>query len=144
MLANAWEKRSDALSSVAVLVGIAGAKLGWHFLDPAAAILVAFYILKFSVEMLWEAFKGLLDNALPEDVVEGICRSAEEVQGVKGIRTVRTREIGQTVWVDVEVLVDGHSQMGETARIKGAVREAISTGLGRVANIVVYLKPCLR
>ncbi len=141
MIANAWEKRSDALSSVAVLAGIAGAKLGFYFLDPAAAILVAFYIVKFSIEMLWEAFKGLMDTALPDDVVEGIHESARGVEGVKGIGSLRTREVGQNVWVDLEVLVDGESRMPETAALKQRIEKAVSGSLGRIANVVVLFKP---
>ncbi len=141
MVANAWEKRSDALSSFAVFLGIAGAMLGCHFLDPLAAIVVAVYIVKFSVEMIGAASKGLLDNALDPKVVDAIRRSAQEVEGVRGFDSIRTRELGQSVWIDLEVLVDGESLMGNVARIKDEVEHAVSKGIGRPASIVVYLKP---
>ena len=141
IIANAWEKRSDALSSAAVLLGIVGAKLGCHFLDPAAAILVAIYIAKFSIEQLIEAFKGLLDTALEPEVVGRIRASAEAVDGVLGTSAVRTREIGQLAWVDLEVLVRGDAPLGETAQIKQEVTRVVERGLERKARIVVYVKP---
>lgn len=141
IIANAWEKRSDALSSIAVFLGIAGAKLGCHFLDPLAAILVAFYIVKFSIEMIIEAVSGLLDSALDEETTDTICRSVREVFGVKGINTIRSRELGQSVWIDLEVLVDGNSEVGKIARLKEEVRNAVLNKLGRIGNVVVYLKP---
>lgn len=141
MVANAWEKRSDALSSGAVFLGIAGAMAGWHFMDPLAAIVVAVYILKFSGEMLREAFKGLLDTALDPTVVEGVRRSAGSVQGVLGIEAVRSREIGQNVWIDLEILVDGDAVIEEVNRIKDEVCRAVSKEFDRPSSVVVYLKP---
>lgn len=141
IVANAWEKRSDALSSVAVLAGIIGAKLGFHFLDPAAAILVAFYIVKLSVENLVVAYKGLMDRALEPEVVANVQKAATGVDGVRGIRTLRTREIGQNVWIDIDVLVGGDLELGVVARIKEEVKQAIAKVFNRPAHIVVYPKP---
>jgi len=143
IIANAWEKRGDALSSLAVFLGIAGAKMGWSFLDPAAAILVAFYILKTSIEGILEAFRGLLDSALDPEVLETIRSSAQAVDGVLGIRGLRTREVGQVAWIDLEVLVNGDEDVGGSADIKEKVRKAILKKIGRKAKIVVYLKPAM-
>ncbi len=141
IIANAWEKRSDALSSVAVFVGIAGAKMGWTCLDPLTAILVAGYILKSSIEGIMEAFKGLLDTALDPETVSEIRSSAESVAGVLGIEALRTREIGQIAWVDLEILVDGSARVGGSGEIKGQVKKAVAKTLDRKMKIVVYLKP---
>ncbi|MCM8827278.1 MAG: cation diffusion facilitator family transporter, partial [Candidatus Omnitrophica bacterium] len=49
IVANAWHHRSDAFSSLATMLGIAGAiVLGkfWRILDPISAILVSFLIIK--------------------------------------------------------------------------------------------------
>jgi len=141
MVANAWEKRSDALSSIAVFAGIAGAKLGCSFLDPCAAILVAVYILKSSAEGIFEAFKGLMDSALSPEVVDTIRQTTQSVDGVLGIESLRTREVGQTAWVDLEIFVDGDSSLGGVAEIKRSVVTAVKKAVGRKAKIVVYLKP---
>lgn len=141
MVANAYEKRSDALSSVAVFIGIAGAKMGWSSLDPAAAILVAFYILKSSGEGLIEAFSGLMDRALDSELVDEIRGVAKEVEGVLGIALLRTREVGQMAWVDIEILVDGDLEVLHGVSIKNAVKKEIAKALGRTSKIEVFLKP---
>ena len=140
MIANAWEKRTDVLASIAVLVGIVGANLGFHFLDPLMAILVAFYIMKFSVEMIFIAFNGLLDQALVPEVVQGIRDNATAIEGVRGIAQIRSREIGQNVWIDLEVIVDGNFEISRANRIKNEVRQAVLSGIDRPAHVVVYLK----
>ncbi len=144
IVANAWEKRGDALSSVAVFVGIAGAKLGFPCLDPLTAILVAFYILKTSIEGLVEAFRGLLDTALDEEVVEQIRTSAEGFSGVLGIVSLRTREIGQVAWIDLEILVDGNENVTDSNVLKESVRAEILKMSEREMNVMVYLKPTSR
>jgi cation diffusion facilitator family transporter len=141
IVANAWEKRSDAFSSMAVFGGIAGAKLGFHFLDPLAAILVAVYIMKFSIEMLIQAFRGLMDSALAPEVVAGIRGSAEEVDGIRGVQAVRTRELGQRIWVDIDVEVDGALELGRVGQIKEEVKRAIRDYVDRSADIIVFLRP---
>jgi cation diffusion facilitator family transporter len=140
-LANAWEKRSDAFSSIAVFLGIAGAKLGFHFLDPLAAILVAIYILKFSLEMIGEAFRGLLDSALDSKLIEGVRSCIGEMEGVLGVARIRSREIGQNVWIDLEIFVDGEAPVTDVARIKDQVRRSVAKKVERPSKVVVYLKP---
>jgi cation diffusion facilitator family transporter len=141
LMANAFEKRSDALTSIAVFAGIGGAVLGFHYLDPLAAILVGFYILKFSVKMLLEAFKGLLDSALDPELVSKIRSAVDDIDGVQGIEAVRTREIGQQVWIDVEIFVDGDSAVDLVTQIKDEVRRTVAGQLGRPSRVEVYVKP---
>jgi len=141
MVANAWEKRSDVLTSIAVFLGIAGAMAGWHFLDPLAAVVVGLYIVKFSIGMIIESFKGLLDQALAADVVGKIRASAEQVDGVMSVAALRTREIGQMVCIDVEILVDGSLQVDEVIETRREVQRAIARQINRPASIAVYMKP---
>ncbi|HFD79823.1 MAG TPA: cation transporter, partial [Gammaproteobacteria bacterium] len=46
LMANAWHSRSDAISSVVVVIGVGGAMMGHAYLDPVAAIAVAVMITK--------------------------------------------------------------------------------------------------
>ena len=114
---------------------------GWHFMDPAAAILVAVYIVKFSIEQIIEAFRGLLDTSLEPELVQSIRQAAESVSGVAGIDAVRTREVGQLVWIDLDVLVAANMAVGGGATIKREVGQVVADQIGRDTKVVVYLKP---
>ena len=65
VIANAWHHRSDALSSVAVLIGVGGAVInpGWYILDAYAALLVSFFIAKVGIDVLWKALREMADTA---------------------------------------------------------------------------------
>lgn len=70
VVANAWHHRSDAFSSIGTTVGIGGAiMLGdkWSVLDPIAAVIVSFFILKVSVKLLVPSMNELLEKSLPAE-----------------------------------------------------------------------------
>ena len=69
VVANAWHHRSDALSSIGTGIGIGGALLlgdKWTVLDPIAAIIVSFFIMRTAWSLLREALGELLEESLPE------------------------------------------------------------------------------
>ena len=70
VVANAWHHRSDALSSIGTAVGIGGAILlgnHWRVLDPIAAVVVSFFIMKVAVKLLIPCVDELLEKSLPAD-----------------------------------------------------------------------------
>ena len=81
VIANAWHHRSDALSSIGTAIGIGGAILlgdHWRVLDPVAAVVVSFFIMKVSVRLLIPCVDELLEKSLPEDVEKEIERLKKE------------------------------------------------------------------
>jgi len=68
MIANAWENRADVYSSLAVLVGVFGARMGFTFLDPVAAIVVGFMIAKSGIRILMLGVKGITDRSAEDGI----------------------------------------------------------------------------
>ena len=71
IIANAWHHRSDAISSVAALIGILGAHFGYPIMDPLAGGVVALMILKVGYEILTDGLRDLMDTGLSEDQTQG-------------------------------------------------------------------------
>ena len=67
IIANAWHHRSDAISSVAALIGILGAHFGYTIMDPLAGGVVALMILKVGYGILTDGLRDLMDTGLSED-----------------------------------------------------------------------------
>ena len=109
MVANAWHHRSDALSSMATLVGIAGAMfLGdqWRILDPIAAMVVSVFIVVVAVKIGRPAVAELLERSLPADVVEGMYRVIGSTPGVRAFHRFASRHNGNRMIVDFHIKVD--------------------------------------
>jgi cation diffusion facilitator family transporter len=122
--ANAWHSRSDAISSVVVVIGIIGVMLGYPFLDAVAAVVVALLIAKIGWDLTWSSLRELIDTALDAEEVKRIRDSIMKVDGVRTLHMLRTRRSGGSAFVDVHILVDpqvsvseGH-QIGERHQVR--------------------------
>lgn len=110
VVANAWHHRSDALSSLGTLVGIACAYfLGqkWRIADPIAALVVAVFIFKVAFDLIRTGLDELLERSLPADVEEEILRIVTAFPEVREPHNLRTRRIGAAIAVEVHVRMDG-------------------------------------
>ena len=117
LIANAWHSRSDSLSSMVVVVGIAGTMLGVLWLDTAAAILVALMIGKMGFSLAWSNAKQLVDTALPKEEVERFYDCAQSIDGVQSIHSLRTRKSGSSVFIDIHIQVDVRASVSEGHQI---------------------------
>jgi len=141
ILANAWANRADCFSSMAVVVGVVGARLGFHHLDPIAALCVVAIIIKVSIKILLDSVRALMDSSVNDmygDEIETIVESMEDVRGVSGLKT---RHIGQKIWVELNILVDPKCSMQEGHVIAGRVKEVLLEKVRDLEKVLVHLKP---
>lgn len=144
VIANAWHHRSDAVSSVGTLIGVAGAMfLGprWHILDPVAAVVVSMFIVKSGYDITRPCFGELLDASLPDAQEKEIMRVVMSVSGVKAIGEMRTRRIGNNIAVDICTKMDGGITLSQAHSIASAVEKALRDTFGRNSIISVHMEP---
>lgn len=139
MVAKAWESRSDVYSSIAVIVGILGARLGFVYLDPLAAIVVAGLIIKMSVEMLRVAVGGLMDKATDEETIKQVKRTINNFSEVKSIQNIRSRELGRTVLFDIELIISQGYKAIDGERIKNKIKQNLENTIIRKSIFNIYL-----
>jgi len=92
-MANAWHHRSDALTSLMALIGVAGGQLGFPILDPVAGLMVAGLIIKTGASMTMDAFRELTDEAIP-GLSDNIRSLVSTVDGVRAVHNIRARKMG--------------------------------------------------
>jgi len=139
MVAKAWESRSDVYSSLAVLIGIIGAKMGFYFMDPLAAIAVGGIILKICIEMVYESSSQLMDKSPDSEVIEDAYKSLKGLDQVIKIDHVYAREIGQRIEFEVGLKVDENITVSEAQKIKAQARSRISDSMDRKSTVIVKL-----
>jgi len=137
MVANAYENRADVLSSVAALIGIVGAQLGWVFLDPLAAVVIGVLIFRLAMRTLLEAGRGLGDSGLAPEVARDIRSAVEDLAGVIRVRHIRGRRVGQQVEVGLRVNVDASATVEAIRELKHTVVDTVRgvTGLAGPVKI---------
>ncbi len=139
--ANAWHSRSDAISSVIVVIGVGGAMAGFPWLDSAGAIAVALMIAKIGWDLLWKSLQELIDTALEPEFVDEIRQKILEVDGVHACHMLRTRRSGSDSLVDVHILVDPSLSVSEGHQIGERVRAQLINEVEHVADVTVHIDP---
>ncbi|HEB85613.1 MAG TPA: cation transporter [Gammaproteobacteria bacterium] len=139
--ANAWHSRSDAISSIVVLVGIAGSIAGYHYLDAVAAVGVGLMIVKIGWNLTFHSFRELIDTGLEPERLQAIRQSILSVDGVRSLHILRTRSMGADALVDVHIQVDPELSVSEAHYISESVRLKLIKEIEEVADVMVHIDP---
>jgi cation diffusion facilitator family transporter len=144
MKANAWHQRSDALSSVAALIGIGLALLlGEHFavLDPIASFVVSLLILKVGYDIIKTSIAQLTDAALTQEDITKIDTIIQSVENIKSYGNVKTRKIGYYISIDVHIHLDPNLNVVEAHDIASELEEKFYAEFGNATLVSVHIEP---
>ncbi len=141
LLANAWHHRSDAISSVIVLVGVLGTQAGLDYFDAIAAVLVAGMILHIGGRLIWDSVRELIDTALEREKIQELQRVIREVDGVEGLHRLRTRVMAGQALVDVHVQVDPYITVSEGHQIADTVERRLVDEIPEINDVTVHTDP---
>ncbi len=139
--AEAWHQRSDALSSIGALIGIAGARMGVPVMEPIASIIIALFILRVAVRIFRDAVDQMVDHSCSEETENAFRGTALEQPGVKGVEMLRTRMFGNRVYVDLEIAADPGLTLAAAHEIAERVHDAIEQTYPEVKHIMVHVNP---
>jgi len=140
LIANAWHARSDAASSLVVLVGIAGNLMGYTFLDLIAAAAVGMIIAHMGGKFALAALAELIDTGLSEEEVQALRETLLSTPGVRGLHELRTRKMADSALVDAHIIVDPKISVSEGHYIAELARQAVLRG-HEVLDVMVHIDP---
>ncbi len=139
--ANAWHHRSDAISSIVVLIGIGGSIMGLPYFDSLAAIGLGMMIIRMGIMLSWGALKELIDTALSQDEVAAIRKAITGIDGVVGLHMLRSRLMGGRALIDVHLQVDGNISVSEGHQISEFVRQRLISEFESIDEVLVHIDP---
>jgi len=141
LMANAWHSRSDAISSIVVVIGVAGAMMGYSYLDSVAAIAVAVMISKIGFELVRDSSKELIDTALEPEVTDAIRNEVFNIDGVRALHMLRSRRSGGDALIDLHIQVDPRISVSEGHQIGDTVRRQLLERIEEVTDVTVHIDP---
>lgn len=144
LIANAWHHRSDAYSSIATLVGVAGSMfLGpkGMILDPLAAILVSLYIFKTGFEIVKPSVDELLEKSLPPETEKEIRQILKSVKGIEGVHKLKTRKIGNRIAIEAHTEMDGNMSLKEAHHIASVAENKLKKHYGVKTHVGIHMEP---
>ncbi|MCD8091011.1 MAG: cation diffusion facilitator family transporter [Clostridiales bacterium] len=141
LMADAWHHRSDALSSIGSLIGIAGAMAGFHLLDPIASVIICLFILRAAYEIFRDATDKLVDKACDEETESDMKRVVSETEGVISLDDIKTRLFGAKIYVDIEISAEKDLSLTDAHKIAQNVHDNIEKGFPLVKHCMVHVNP---
>lgn len=140
LAANAWHARSDAASSLVVSIAIVANLMGLPIADPLAALIVGLIIFRMGWRFFIEGFKDLMDRAVDDETEAKIERLIRETPGVYGIHDLKTRKLGDMIWVEVDLEMDSTLTIAEGHDIAEAARERVMETLP-ILDVMTHFDP---
>ena len=144
LMANAWDHRSDAFCSLAVLVGLGIVRWGgpaWIGADEVSALVVVVAIVWSGVKLFRSSSSELMDSQADEQLVQEIRQVAEAVPEVRAVETLWVRKSGLEYFADIHIEVDAHLTVAAGHRIGHAVKERLVSKFPNLRDVLVHLEP---
>ena len=141
LYANAWHQRSDALSSVAVVIGFVSLRFGFRYGDQIAAIAVGLMIFLVAVKLLGECLRELTERAVDADTIEHIKNIINADPSINQWHKLRTRTVGREVFLDLHILVNPDLKITTAHQIAENLERSLHEQIVRPVNITVHIEP---
>jgi cation diffusion facilitator family transporter len=141
--ANAWHHRSDALSSIPVLITVLVAYIfpDWAFVDAIGAIMVSLFIAKTSWDILKPGFNEILDVSAPPEVASQIVEIAQNTPGVINCHDLRTRYVSGSIHADLHIVLPATMSIHDGHQISEVVVENILQHIPEISDILIHIDP---
>jgi cation diffusion facilitator family transporter len=139
--ATAKDYRSDVLASAAAFFGIAGARLGFPYLDPLAGLIIAIIIFRMGISLLMENVHILMVGAPEAGISEEILSTVRRFDEVKGVPRVRVQRLGGEYVVNLDIAVDGDITVAEGHSIAERVRDLCLAQNKRLSEVIIHIDP---
>ncbi len=141
LYANAWHHRSDALSSVAVVIGFVAMKFGYQQGDHIATIAVGLMIILVAVKIIGGCFHEFAERAVDSDTMAQIEQTIASEHRIRDWHKLRTRSAGREIFMDLHILVDPQLNITDAHEIADSLEQAMHAKMPRPVNIMVHIEP---
>jgi len=139
IVANAWHSRTDAFSSIIVLIAASGAMLGFVWLDTLAAVIVSGIIIHIGWKFTWDSVKELVDTGLSEEDTETLKAIARDTDGVRNVHELRSRRMGSDILLDVHLVVRPEISVSEGHQVGTKVVDSMRNALDNIRDINFHI-----
>ena len=141
LYANAWHHRSDALSSVAVVIGFVSLQLGFIYGDQMAAVAVGLMVVLVAARIIRDCLCELTERAVDPETIGHIKDIVNANSSIRQWHKLRTRTVGREVFLDLHIVVDPELNVAAAHEIAESLENALHEQITRPVNITVHVEP---
>jgi cation diffusion facilitator family transporter len=141
IMANAWANRADSFSSMAVIIGVIGSRLGIPHLDPICAMIVVVVIVKISASILSDSVKSLMDVSVNDVYGSEIEEVTKNIVGVEEMSELKTRQIGAHVWAEFNIHIEPMCKLKDGLDMAGLLKEKLKERIPDIGQVLIHVRP---
>jgi cation diffusion facilitator family transporter len=129
-------------SSGAVIQGLlVGGIFGWFVPERIGSLTISFIVLFLSIRIIKSALDGIMDRSAGREIESRIAMLANSVDQVEDVRWVRTRNVGENLWIDLQVGVKGESSVRQADQITEQIQKRLYSEIERISHVTLYCYP---
>lgn len=139
LMADAHHTMSDLLTSASVIGALIGVRMGYLWLDPVAALVIAGFIGYACLE-IFRSTSGILADrfVIPEEAIRDVVRHVPEV---RGCHHIRTRGSNDFVFLDLHVWMDHDMRLDEAHRLSHVVKDRLMARFPQIKDAIIHIEP---
>ncbi len=141
IIANSYDHRSDAFSSIGALLAILGARLGIKYLDPLGGVIISIFILKMGIEIITSNLKIVMDSAPDKNMQTQINNKIMNTKGVKTASTVKIHPVGRNYFLEVSITVDKNITVKDGHNIAEKIKDVLMNMQPEIKDVTVHVEP---
>jgi cation diffusion facilitator family transporter len=139
LLADSRHTTSDVLTSLAVIVALAGVWAGYPILDPIAGLVVAGFIAYAGFEIARDTERILADRVVVQE--DDVRRIVMSVPSVLGCHRIRSRGSADHVFLDLHIWVGAETRLDDAHRVSHVVKDRLMEAMPEIADAVIHIEP---
>ena len=139
LLADSHHTTSDLMTSATVIVALIGVKLGYVWLDPVAALVVAVFI-GYACWEIFESTTGILADrfVIPEEEIREVVKT---VPAVIGTHHIRTRGSADFVFLDLHIWMDAEMSLDQAHSLSHVVKDRLMARFPQIKDAIIHIEP---
>ena len=141
LVADGLHARTDALTSLAVVLGTAGVAMGWETADPIVGLLITVVILGVLARAARDIYRRLMDGVDPA-IVEQVTVLLADVPGIERVEGVRIRWVGHQLRAEADVVSDCDLTIAQAHAIAEEAHHRLLHGVERLTRATIHTSPC--
>lgn len=141
IVADGKHQKTDIFSSIAVLVGVIVANMGFPILDPIVGMVIGVLIIKTAIEIGKENIDNIMGKVPSDDLINQIKKIANETTKNESAHNIKIDYFGSYATVSLHIELDGDMSLNESHRIVHLVQENITNEIPMIKSAVVHACP---
>jgi len=138
LIADGYHARTDGLTSLAVVLGALGVRLGFPLADPIIGLLITIAIFG----IVWQSARAIITRSLDgvePGITDEVRHAAEHVAGIDRLIDVKARWIGHRLHADVTIAIGDERSVAEANAIVAALRSELGAHLQALGTATIQI-----